>query len=96
MVSLGKRFLASCSPTNNMNITYGRGKTEYGPGVQIDLTGDEVATAIMAYLVAHGVHVDGPRTVTVNGDLCAEGGIYVDPSGFVITPKGKRMSGRGK
>jgi hypothetical protein len=79
-----------------MKINYGAGNTEFGPGVQIDLTGDEVATAIMAYLVARGVHVDGARTVRVNGDLCSEGDIYVDPSGFVITPQGRRMSGRGK
>lgn len=77
-----------------MRIDYGSGPTEFGPGVQIELTGDEVATAISAYLVAHGVHVDGPRTITVNGDLCGSGRCYVDPSGSVIT-HGKRFSGRG-
>jgi len=29
-----------------MEIYFGKGRTEYGPGVQIDLTGEEVATAI--------------------------------------------------
>lgn len=78
-----------------MKIDYGDGKTEFGPGVSIALSGDEVATAIDAWLVAHGVHVSGPRTIRVNGELCGAGRVYVDPSGFVITPEGLRMSGRG-
>lgn len=77
-----------------MRVKRGGGTTEYGPGVLIELTGDEVAIAIDAYLAAHRVHVDGPRTITVNGELCQEGQIYVDPSGQVIS-KGKRFSGRG-
>ena len=79
-----------------MKIDYGNGTTEYGPGVNIELTGDEVATAIMAWLVARRVHVDGARTVTVNGRLCAAGRVYVDPGGFVITPKGRKLSGEGQ
>ena len=78
-----------------MLIQYGDGRTEYGPGVSIDLHGDEVATAIDAWLVAHGVHVDGPRTIKVNGEICDYGNVYVDPSGFVITAAGRKMSGRG-
>lgn len=77
-----------------MNIQFGKGKTEYGTGVQIDLTGDEVATAIDAYLVAHGIIVDGARTIRVNGELCRQGQIYVDPSGRVIA-NGEGWSGRG-
>mgnify|MGYP000402619565 CR=1 FL=1 len=61
---------------------------------RLELTGSEVATAIDAYLVAHGVAVSGPRTVTVNGELCESGSVYVDPSGFVIAD-GKRISGSG-
>ena len=75
-----------------MNIEYGDGTTKYGPGVNIDLTGDEVAIAIDAWLVAMGVHVRGPRTISVNGDLCEQGRVYVDPSGFVVH-EGKRYSG---
>lgn len=78
-----------------MNIQFGKGKTEYGPGVEINLSGEEVATAIDAYLVAHGIYVDGPRTITVNGELCEEGEIYVDPSGNVIA-EGERWTGRGR
>ena len=78
-----------------MNIDYARGTTEYGPGVLIQLEGDEIATAIDTYLVSHGVHVSGPRTITVNGKLIGEGEVYVDPSGFVITPEGVRLRGRG-
>jgi hypothetical protein len=78
-----------------MIVKYGEGTTEYGPGVSIELTGSEVAQAIHAWLVAHGVYVDGPRTVTVNGDLCGKGSVYVDPSGFVIAD-GVKWSGRGQ
>jgi hypothetical protein len=81
-------------PRRNMRVKYGGGKTEYGPGVLVELTGDEVAIAIDAYLVAHKIHVSGPRTISVNGELCQEGRVYVDPSGFVIH-KGKELNGRG-
>ena len=67
-----------------MEIEFGKGETEYGPGVKINLSGNEVATAIDAYLVAQGIHVSGPRTIRVNGELCNRGYIYVDPSGSVI------------
>jgi hypothetical protein len=77
-----------------MKVRIGKGKTKYGPGVEIKLSGDEVAIAIDTYLVAHGIHVDGPRTITVNGDLCEKGRVYVDPSGFVMH-KGKRLNGDG-
>lgn len=78
-----------------MKIQYGEGSTKYGPGVNIELSGDEVAIAIDAYLVAHHVNVQGPRTIRVNGELCKKGRIYVDPSGFVTTPEGKTLHGRG-
>ena len=61
-----------------------------GTGVEILLTGEEVATAIESYLVARGVVIRGARTIRVNGDLCADGRIYVDPAGFVIF-KGKKL-----
>jgi len=61
-----------------MNIEYGNN------GVNITLTGNEVATAIRSYLVARNVHVSGPSTVTVNDELCLCAGIFVDPSGFVV------------
>lgn len=75
-------------------VKMGNGDTEFGPGVQVTLTGDEVATAIDAFLVAHGIHVRGPRTIRVNGELCEAGSIYVDPSGFVVSD-GKKYDGRG-
>lgn len=78
-----------------MKIRYGDGKTEYGPGVEIVLTGEDVARAIHAYLVARGVRVSGPCTVTVNGELCECGSVYVDPSGCVVA-KDREYSGRGK
>lgn len=77
-----------------MIVKHGEGRTEYGPGVSIELTGNEVATAIDAWLVAHGVHVSGSRTIRVNGELCKSGCVYVDPSGFVIDD-GVKVSGRG-
>ncbi len=79
-----------------MKVKHGKGKTEYGPGVEIKLSGNEVATAIDAYLVARGIHVSGPRTVFVDGKCPTPAArVYVDPSGFVIH-KGKKLDGRGK
>lgn len=76
-----------------MKVKQGSGRTKFGPGVNVDLSGSEVARAIDAYLVARGVFVSGPRTITVNGELCETGRVYVDPAGFVIR-KGKKISGR--
>ena len=78
-----------------MRVRYGKGGLEYGPGVMIELNGEEIATAIDAYLTAHCVHVSGPRTINVNGELIENGGVYVDPSGFVIS-EGEKYSGRGE
>lgn len=75
-----------------MEIQKGAGCTRYGPGISIRLSGDEVAMAIAAYLVAHGIHVKGPRTIRVNGELCENGNVYVDPSGFVVS-EGIRYNG---
>lgn len=77
------------------DVIYGNGKTQYGPGVRINLTGCDVAVAIEAYLLAHGIYTQGPRTITVNGNMCESGSIYVDPSGLVMH-NGKRFSGRGQ
>jgi hypothetical protein len=78
-----------------MKVGYGNGMTEYGPGVLIELDGNELATAIDAYLVAHGVAVNGPRTILVNGKLCDNTQIYVDPSGRV-SYDGEDYPGCGK
>jgi len=78
-----------------MKVKHGKGETKYGPGVQIKLTGSEVARAIDAYLVSHGIHVSGPRTILVNGGYCKKGEVYVDPSGFVIED-GIKISGNGE
>jgi hypothetical protein len=88
-----------------MKIQHGEGCTEYGPGVAIELTGDEVARAIDAYLVARGVHVSGARTITMTvaphqqpdgsaRSYCGPTRVYVDPSGFVIAD-GVKFNGRG-
>ncbi len=78
-----------------MDVKYGAGITTHGPGVSITLSGEEVATAIDAYLLAHGVVVRGPRTISVNGELCKTGHVYVDPTGFVIS-EGMLYSGDGR
>tara|TARA_R110001592_G_scaffold347735_1_gene641420 strand:- start:124 stop:363 length:240 start_codon:yes stop_codon:yes gene_type:complete len=77
-----------------MKIKKGKGTTEYGKGVDITLSGEEVARAIMTYLTAKGVYISGARTITVNGELCESGRIYIDPSGFCIDKKGKKWDGR--
>lgn len=77
-----------------MEVKYGAGQSKYGTGVQIDLTGDEVAIAIAAYLVTRRIHINGPRTIRVNGEQIQDGWIYVDPSGFVIH-NGEKLDGRG-
>lgn len=77
-----------------MKVQYGRGKLTYGSGVSITLSGDEVAQAIYAYLVAHGVHINGPRTVSSEGKLMGKTLVYVDPAGFVIY-KNEKYSGKG-
>lgn len=79
-----------------MKVKYGNGLTESGPGVSVEMTGDEVAKAIDAYLVAHGISVKGPRTIRLNGTLCThmDMSMHVDPSGSVIAD-GIRFSGSG-
>ncbi len=77
-----------------MKIEHGIGKTSEGPGVNIELTGDEVATAISAWLVANGVEITGPRTIRVNSQLCRYGSVYVDPVGHV-NYKDETFHGRG-
>lgn len=67
-----------------MHVRQGPGKTECGPGIEVVLSGDEVASAIDDYIEKRGVTVSGPRTITVNGALCYQGRVYVDPSGHVI------------
>ena len=73
-------------------VRNGKGPTEYGPGIEITLTGVEVAIAIQAYLVSKQIHIRGPHTISVNGELCKVGRVYVDPSGFVVK-KGSRYEG---
>lgn len=77
-----------------MRIEYGKGETKYGPGVRIELSGDELAAAVGLYLHAKEVVVRGPRTISYDDrlleDRCV---VYVDPSGFVITPDGKKLGG---
>ena len=76
-----------------MKIKYGKGKTEFGTGVQIKLTPSEVALAIYAYLTAHDVHISGAATITTeNGELLTKHKMYVDPNGQVVA-KGKMFAG---
>jgi hypothetical protein len=79
-----------------MNVGYGAGQSEHGPGVQIELSGNEVAIAIDAYLEARRIHVSGPRTIRVNGERLESGSVYVDPLGFVVDRNTDvKFSGRG-
>jgi hypothetical protein len=51
---------------------------------------DEIATAVDAYLVSHGIHVSGPRTIRMErpDDDTTNGVVIVDPSGKCIEPDG--------
>ena len=55
------------------------------------LNPDELATAVRAYLVAHGVSVTGPNTVRIEtpDDDTTEAAVIVDPSGRLIDDQGK-------
>jgi len=77
-----------------MDISFGKGTTEFGPGVLVELTGDEVATAIYAYLAAHNVSTQGPITIRVNDEAIECGSVYVDPSGKVVA-NGEGWNGMG-
>jgi hypothetical protein len=61
-------------------------KTDRG-GVEVLLSGDEVATAIDNYLAASGLGIAGPRTIRMTRPErgMATGGarVYVDPSARV-------------
>lgn len=78
-----------------MQIKFGEVASQYGPGVAVELTGDELATAIDLYLYSQGVCVNGPRTTTVNGQMCQSARVYVDPSGDVMA-NGTRYNGNGR
>lgn len=77
-----------------MKVKHGKGKTEYGPGVVVTLKPNEVAMAIYTYLTAHDIHIQGPATMSMRGELFGKCRIYVDPSGSVIA-NGEGYSGRG-
>lgn len=72
-----------------MRVKRGTASDDSHPGVTIDLTGDEVATAIRHWLHGQGVLIFGSSTVRVDGNLCDSGQVYVDPSGNVVY-NGKR------
>ena len=78
-----------------MEIKYGKGKTQYGMGVEINISSTELFHAINAYLSAHDIHINGASTITIMGEVLCDIGdtkIYVDPSGFVIS-KGEKFDG---
>lgn len=76
-----------------MRIKKGKGTTEFGKGINIKLTGSEIATAIYTYLTAHDVHIQGAATIRINDELIAKGSVYIDPSGYVVS-NGKKYNGR--
>ena len=77
-------------------VKRGKGKTSYGPGVDIILDFDELARAIDLYLYSKEIYIDGPRTIWINGKLIREKvcRVSVDPSGSVLEG-GKKISGSG-
>ncbi len=75
----------------SMLVKQGKRRTEHGLGVCLELTGDEVARAIVAGLGVLGVHISGSGTLTVNGATCAFGCVNIDQPGFVIA-NGSKIS----
>lgn len=69
-----------------MEIKKGKGKTNYGAGIEISLSTDEVAMAIYQYLRGnYDVQINGASTILVNNVQLSQykTHIYVDPSGEV-------------
>lgn len=56
-----------------------------GPGILIELSGNELAAAVDRYIAQHGIQVKGARSVRVNGLNCACATVFVDPSGTVVS-----------
>ena len=82
-----------------MKISQPKPLTKYGSGVLIELDDHDLATAIEAFLAFKGVYIRGARTITVNGELCENAEVFIDPSGEVThnkRSKSKHYSGRGK
>jgi hypothetical protein len=75
-----------------MKVEKGNGRSMYGKGVDIHLTDTEVARAIDAYLTAHNIHIEGARTILINGECIKKGRVYTDPSARVFS-KGVEYSG---
>jgi len=84
-----------------MKIKYGKNKNNtLGPGIEINLNGVEIATAINNYLVSRKIEIYGARTIRINGQSIQSGKVFIDPTGAIIC-KNKNgdmeyFSGRGK
>lgn len=65
-----------------MEIKYGEGTSEYGPGVDIVLSGDELAKAIFDYIKSQGAIIEGSMTARANG-----GGGGVCPPACTLIPR---------
>lgn len=78
-----------------ISIKFGNKETKDGSGVRIELSGNAIAKAINKWLADQNIYIYGPRTMTVNGDLCDFGHIYVDPPGWIVS-NGEKISGEGK
>jgi hypothetical protein len=75
-----------------MNIKYGNTQSKRGHSIIIELDGAEVAEAIDAWIIGRGVYVSGERAVTVNGEICHTGQIYIfSPASLAVTPIGEKM-----
>lgn len=66
-----------------MLIRTGSGSMVHGPGIEIHLTGNEVAHAIDEYLENRNIIIKGSRTIKYYGTLLSDFQIYVDPSAKV-------------
>lgn len=69
-----------------VEVKYGNGKTEYGPGVLITFDANDICRFIISALEErYGITIGGPRTIKIGGELIqGDGSIYVDSSGSAV------------
>jgi len=77
-----------------MDINYGNGTSDVGPGICIRLSKEDVERAIQDYLDLKDVKIQGDYSIAVSGVRVTGAEINVDAFG-VVEHEGREYSGRG-